>query len=155
MRILNASPSGRQLDAGLLVIRAMVGLAFIAHGLQKLFSFGVGSFAGVLGELGVPAAGLAAGLVVLVEVGGGAALVLGLLTRVVCAGMVATMAGAIVLVHLPHGFFGPEGYAYPLTLLVVASGLMVVGAGGWSLDARLSRASGGDEPGGVKAVPTI
>jgi len=54
---------------------------FLVHGLQKLLVMGFGGVAGFFGSLGVPAPGLFAVLVTLVEVLGVLALILGLLTR--------------------------------------------------------------------------
>jgi putative oxidoreductase len=143
MNILNPAPSARQVAVGLFVIRVVVGIVFIAHGAQKMFAFGIGTFGGVLEQMGVPAAGPVALLVVLGELAGGAALVLGLFTRLASAGLGTTMVGAIVLVHLPEGFFMPEGYAFALTLLAAAMGLAVMGGGAWSVDAILTRGSAG------------
>ena len=53
--------------------------------------------------LGVPAP--MAFLVILAESVGAIALVLGLGTRLAAFGAIATMTGAILLTHLPHGFF--------------------------------------------------
>jgi len=66
---------------GLTVLRVVVGAVFLIHGCQKLFIFGFHGVAGFLGPLGVPAPGVAAVVLTLVEFVGGALLVLGLFTR--------------------------------------------------------------------------
>ena len=67
---------------GLTILRVVIGLVFFVHGFQKLFVMGFGGVAGFLAPLGVPAAGLFAVIVTLVEFLGGLALILGLFTRV-------------------------------------------------------------------------
>jgi putative oxidoreductase len=49
------------------------------------------------------------------------------------------MAGAIALVHLPAGFFSPDGIEFPLALLGASLALALSGPGDLSLDRRLAR----------------
>lgn len=139
MRILDAVPSTRQVNGGLLVLRLVLGTIFMAHGAQKIFVFGMSAIAGGFGEMGIPLAGVMGPLVSLAELFGGAALVLGLATRVAGVGLAVTMLGAIVFAHLGAGFFAPAGYEFPLMLLAASAALVVTGAGGWSVDAVLDR----------------
>ena len=60
------------------ILRVTVGTIFLAHGAQKLFDEGFGGVAGMMERFGVPAPALAAVAFVLVELVGGAALILGL-----------------------------------------------------------------------------
>jgi putative oxidoreductase len=48
------------------------------------------------------------------------------------------MVGAILLVHLPAGFFNPNGIEFPLALLGGALALVLTGPGELSLDHRLA-----------------
>ncbi|HEX6308043.1 MAG TPA: DoxX family protein [Longimicrobiales bacterium] len=153
MQLLNAIPSSRQTTVGLFLIRLVLGTIFLAHGAQKVFAFGVSGFSAGLAEMGVPLPALMGGLVVLAELVGGIAVVLGLLTRVAALGIVAVMAGAIGLVHWPNGFFAPDGFEFNLMLMGAAVGLIVMGAGAWSLDAILSQRADRRTPSQAGAPP--
>ena len=59
----------------------VVGLIFIAHGSQKLLGQGLGGVVGTTEGLGIPASAESAVALVLVELVGGAALILGFFTR--------------------------------------------------------------------------
>lgn len=134
---LAAPASARQLDLGLAILRGATGLIFAAHGAQKLFVYGPAGVTGAFAGMGIPFPAVAGPAVALVEFLGGLALIAGLLTRLASAGLAVTMLGAILMVHLGAGFFGPNGFEFPLALAAAAATLMVTGAGRWSLDARL------------------
>ncbi len=124
---------------GITVLRLAVGVVFLMHGGQKLFVLGFAGVAAFMGSLGIPAPALAGPLVALVESLGGLALVLGLCTRWAGALLAMDMLVAIVTVHLPHGFFMPRGFEYPLTLLAANLALVFLGSGEASVDGLLQR----------------
>jgi putative oxidoreductase len=109
-------PAAR-LNAGVTILRLIVGTVFIAHGGQKLFTIGLGNIGGMFGQMGIPMGELVGPAVALLEFFGGIALVLGLFTRLAAVGLALVMAGAVLLVHLPSGFFSPQGIEFPLSLL--------------------------------------
>ena len=133
------SPSRRQIDTALALLRVVLGVTFIMHGGQKLFVYGLDGVAGSFGQMGIPLAGFFGPLVAFVEFFGGIAIVLGLLTRLAALGLGATMVVAILTVHLPQGFFNPGGVEFPLALLASAVALVLTGAGAYSVDAAIAK----------------
>lgn len=130
------------MSIGLLLLRLVVGLAFVAHGSQKLFGwFGGHGLAGTsqfFTMLGFPAGKRHAFMAGLAEAGGGLLLVLGLLTPLGTLAIVSAMLVAIITVHLPKGFFASNGgYELPLVMGTAAVALAFSGPGAYSLDAVL------------------
>jgi putative oxidoreductase len=124
----------------LTILRVVVGIVFLAHGLQKLFLVGFGGVAGMMEGLGVPAPGLFAVILTLVELLGGLALILGLFTRIAAIPLAVDVLVATLTVHLPNGFFAiPNGgYEFTLVLLAASIALAVAGPGEAALDRLLT-----------------
>ena len=140
--LLFDSPSRRQIDTALAILRVVLGVTFILHGGQKLFVFGFAGVSGAFAQMGIPAPGLLGPFVAFVEFFGGIAILLGLLTRLAALGIGATMVVAILTVHLKNGFFAPTGVEFPLALLASAIALIITGAGAFSLDAVIGKRLG-------------
>jgi putative oxidoreductase len=119
----------------LAVLRIVTALLFIAHGTSKLFAFPVAMM-----EPGPPLLSLL-GLAAILEIVGGALLVLGLFTRPVAFILSGEMAVAYWMAHAPQSFFpivnqGESAVLFCFIFLYLAA----AGAGSWSLDA--ARGSG-------------
>ncbi len=126
----------RAQNAGLAVLRVTIGSLFMAHGAQKLFVWGFSGVGDAFAQMGIPFPHLSAVIVSLVEFLGGAAVLLGLLTRPAAALIAFTMLVA-ASTHLPNGFFAPKGAELPLSLLGANLALVLTGAGEYALDALL------------------
>ncbi|MET8576022.1 DoxX family protein [Streptomyces sp. NPDC005012] len=126
-------------DLAVLLSRVAVGLVFLAHGWQKLFTNGIDGTAAFFESAGVPAATAAAWFAAVVEFAGGAALVLGLGVPVVGLLLVVNMIGAFAFVHAGAGLFVDQG-GYELVLVLGAAALVLaaVGAGRFSVDHLLA-----------------
>ena len=108
------------------VLRMVVGLAFMDHGVSKFF--GIPPFPGQLNPLLTVAGGL--------ELVGGALILIGLFTRPVAFILSGMCAVAYFMVHFPQGFFpaangGEPAFLYCFIFLYFSA----AGGGAWSADA--------------------
>lgn len=127
------------------MIRVVTGLFLMPHGAQKLFGlFGGGGVAGTAGYFGQNL-GLEPGVFWAVLVGGteffgGLFLALGFLTRPAAVAVAILMAVAVLLVHVPNGFFwNAGGYEYPLLWGLIALAIAMRGGGRFSVDRAIGR----------------
>lgn len=122
---------------GLLVLRVVVGLAFMQHGWPKFQH----AFNWMGPEATVP--GLLQALAALSEFGGGLALILGLLMPLAAFGIACTMGVALGMVHLPHGdpFVSQGGPSYELAAVYLSMMILLLttGPGALSLDATICK----------------
>lgn len=124
--------------ATLLVVRVVMGVAFILHGWPKIQN-PTGWMNAMAGQSMPPFIQVVAALT---EFGGGIAILLGLFTPLAAVGIACQMLVALLLVHVPmgHPFVATAGgpsYELPLLYLALAILLMGLGPGRWSLDALL------------------
>ena len=125
-------------SAAALILRITLGGMILAHGLNKLFGGGrIPGTARWFESIGMKPGILNAWAACLTELGCGVLLILGLLTPLACAGLVALMTVAIVTVHRKNGFFvfNPgQGVEYCGVVALAAIALGGLGGGRWSLD---------------------
>ncbi|MBO9541441.1 DoxX family protein [bacterium] len=131
-----------QAPAATLLIRFMVGAVFLSEGIQKFLfpaALGVGRFA----KIGLPAPEVLAPMVGSFEVGCGILILLGLLTRLAVLPTLTIILVALATTKLPillhQGFWAMAHEARTdFSMLMGLLFLLLVGAGPWSLDARLA-----------------
>lgn len=133
---------GPHVDAGLLVLRVLVGVTFSLHGFQKLLGWfgggGLDATAGWFRSLGFGRGRVAAVLAGVGEIVGGLGLAVGLLTPLAALAVIGTMTTAALVNHAENGFWSvAKGWELNGYLIVVAWALATTGPGGWSLDAAL------------------
>lgn len=126
-------------DALLLVSRVLIGVVLIAHGWQKFATYGIGGVTQSFAQMGVPLPAVAAVFAAVVELVGGAALLLGAATVIAGALVVLDMLGAFLLVHLGNGVFVTDN-GFELVWMIAATALVLVavGPGRYSVDAALA-----------------
>lgn len=118
----------------LLLLRIAFGVIFIYHGLPKLTNSA--AWAGNFRHMGFP--GYFAYIAGILEVFGGAILIVGLFTRIAALLLAAEMAIALLKVHgLVTHPNNVHGYEFPLALCVGLFALATVGAGAVSMDQAL------------------
>jgi len=120
-------------DYAAFALRVLSGGLFIAHGLMKVFIFTIPGTVGYFESLGLPAA--VAYLTMLAEIGGGAALVLGLGVRPVSVALIAVLLGA-TWVHSGNGwvFSGTGGgWEFPAFWAATQAVIAVLGRGAFAL----------------------
>jgi putative oxidoreductase len=126
-------------DAGLLLLRVLVGVTFSLHGFQKLFGwFGGGGFAGTsrwFASLGFGDGRVATVLAGGSEIAGGLGLAVGLLTPLAAAAMIGVMTVAGLVNRNEGGFWSAsKGWELNGYLVVVAWAVATMGPGRFSLD---------------------
>lgn len=125
-------------DAGLLVLRLMIGATFVAHGLDKLADMTAAEQ--FFASLDIPAPALMAPVVALVESVGGLLLIAGLATPLAAVALAGDMLVAFATAHIDRGFFVSDGGG-ELVLLLAAAGIAIAltGPGRFSVDRLFAR----------------
>ena len=127
---------------GLLILRLVIGVILAAHGAQKLFGWfggpGMTGWTGAMNRMRIRPATPWAWMSALAEFLGGIGLALGLLFPLPSAAIAGSMLVAMIMVHLPKGFFVTKGgYEFNLAILGAVVTLALTGPGAYSLDAAL------------------
>ncbi len=134
--LLQSTIQPKRSSIALLILRLIVGVAFLYHGWGKIQN----PFGWMPADSPVP--GILQFLAALSEFGGGLALIIGLLTRISSIGLGITMAVATAM----HIFVMKDpfvnttgGSSYELALVYVGISILfaIVGPGRYSLDAKI------------------
>jgi len=145
---------------GLLVLRIVVGGLFAIHGYTKVFGGegkgsqvspdaerllgkgftqhmeqgGITSTTGFMTSLGLPNPRAAAIALMVTELGGGLALILGWKTRMAALALTFSQLVAIQKVHAPNGLIAEGGYENNVALAAATAALAIAGPGALSAD---------------------
>jgi putative oxidoreductase len=136
--VLRSASLGPRADIALLVLRLVLGVAFVLHGLPKVQE------PLTWGARMVPwAPGWLQAFVAFVEVGGGIAVLAGFLTPVFAFLISCDMIVAIFFVLVPRGATFVAGgskpsFEVPLAYLAMAVTLILIGPGAYAADAGRS-----------------
>jgi putative oxidoreductase len=126
------------INVGLLILRIVVGLLFVGHGLQKILGVfggpGLRGHANRLERLGIRPALFWALVSAFGEFLGGLGFALGLLTPVAAAVLMGELLVGIVKVHWANGLWNVNrGIEWPLVLLAVTFVVGLTGPGYYAL----------------------
>jgi uncharacterized membrane protein YphA (DoxX/SURF4 family) len=127
---------------GVVLVRLIVGMVFLSEGIQKFLypaELGVGRFT----KIGIPSPEVLAPFVGGIEIVCGTLIIVGLLTRIAAIFLFVNMLVAIYSTKIPilidKGFWAMAHEARTdWSMLLGSLFLLIVGAGAWSIDARLS-----------------
>lgn len=126
-------------DYGPVLLRAALGVMWIAHAFFKIVVFTVAGFGQWLDSLGLP--GFMAAPVVAIEIAGGIAILLGFYGRQVSLLMIPILAVA-AWTHLPNGWvFSNPGGGWEFPVFLIAASLVHVLIGDGALALRTRRLS--------------
>jgi putative oxidoreductase len=130
MTISTSAPSPIWAPRVLSIMRIVFGLLFLAHGVVKLWGFPAGAQPGQVPLLSL------FGVAGVIELVGGAAIMLGLFTGPVAFLLSGQMAVAYFMVHAPQSVFpavnmGDAAILFCFGFLYIA----FAGGGAWSIDA--------------------
>ena len=126
-------------DVALVIVRLILGIIFVAHGWDKIFITGVDKTTGYFVAANIPQAHLTVWVVAIVEMIGGALLILGLLAPTVAVILIIEMVGAWWSMHLGNGLFVRDnGAELVFALLACLVIIFVFGSGRFSLDRQFS-----------------
>lgn len=124
---------------GALILRVVLGITFLAHGVYK-YQGGIGNIVGWFESIGIP--GYMAYVVATIELVGGIALILGFGTRITSALLAIILLVATFKVKLAVGFFGNgqmAGYELDLSMLGIAIYLCLTGSHLLSIDSLFKK----------------
>lgn len=130
---MTQSPHSSSSAYGILLLRASLGLMWVAHALLKLLVFSLPGTAQYFHSVGIH--GVLAYPVFAVELLGGLALLLGFYARQVALALVPVLAVA-TWVHLPNGWPHTSiggGWEYPVFLIAASVALWLLGDGAHAL----------------------
>lgn len=124
------TPSFIKYRHAFMLLRATVGLIFVAHGLKRIQLGTVEGFGGFLGEAGFPLPNALAWGITILEITGGLALAFGLLVTAAGIWFIVHQIMGIILVHWKNGWFvvGASAGGMEYSVLLIAALIAIVSA---------------------------
>ena len=125
---------------GVALLRASLGLLALAHGLLKLLVFTPAGTVGFFESLGLPA--VLAYATMVIEIGGGLALLAGIYTRYVALAMIPILVGSIVFGHWQAGWLFSNqggGWEFPAFWAVALALQVLLGDGAYAMNRAAGR----------------
>jgi putative oxidoreductase len=111
------------------ILRMLVGLIFMTHGIARLVQNSLSGFGGFLESQGLPAGFYLAWGVTLFETIFGLCMFLGYFVRIFCIGEILILLGGIIMVHWQNGWFVVGmtlgGIEYSVVLIVVLISILM------------------------------
>ncbi|WP_088071259.1 DoxX family protein [Gottfriedia luciferensis] len=126
------------LDEGLLVLRLVLGIILVAHGVQKVFGwfggYGIKGTGQWLESIGIKPGAFFAFITGAAEIVGGFFVAAGVYTTIGAWLIIIVMAVAVLKVHLKNGFWNSSnGFEFNLLILAASVGLLLTGPGSMTL----------------------
>jgi putative oxidoreductase len=116
--MMNESQRKMLESTGILVGRSLIGVLFLVSG-YGMFAGGVAGTAGYFASVGIPMAGIAAWVAIIIKICGGLALILGY--------RVGLAAGALILFTLGASYFGHHDLSDQMNQIAVMKNLAIIG----------------------------
>lgn len=120
---------------GTLVLRAALGVMYLAHAALKIFTYTPTGTAQFFASVGLPGSLAFTYLVIIAELGGGIMLILGVYARYVALALLPLLLGA-TWIHWPNGWLhtAPNGgWEFPVFLVFSSVALFLLGDGAHAL----------------------
>ena len=122
-----------------LILRVVIGSIFVWHGIDK-FDVGISTIKGAFEMWGVLAPGFTAPLTAIIEIVAGAALILGIGTRIAAMLLSILMIGALYYVKRDLGIISSQpmpGAELDLAILAALVAVLFTGPGRYSIDDKI------------------
>ena len=137
MTASTSSATHSNADLAATLLRVTSGVWFLLHAGLKIFVFTPAGTAGFFDSIGLP--GFLAYIVILAELIGGLALIVGFKTREVALGLSVILLGSIYTPHFAAGFFfsNPNGgWEFPAFWALTLWALALLGDGAYAVGKR-------------------
>jgi putative oxidoreductase len=111
------------------ILRMLMGLVFMAHGLARLIKYTLPGFGEFLNSQGLPGGLYLAWGVTIFETVFGLCMFLGYFVRIFCIGEILILTGGIIMVHWQNGWFVVGmtlgGIEYSIVLIIILISIFI------------------------------